>query len=108
MKTYQHFINGDFVNPRNNEWFDTENPYTGEVWAKIPKGNGDDINSAVLAAKTAFEGVWGEMNQTTRGKLLVKFAELIERDAQKLGELEVKSPSARFGRRAGPVRDRWV
>lgn len=91
MKTYQHYINGAWVEPASGEYFDTDNPYTGEVWAQIAKGNTEDVARAVAAAKTAFEtGPWAEMRPTARGKLLVKLAEIIEREAERLGELEVR------------------
>ena len=90
MKNYKHFINGTWTDPDTNEWFDTENPYTGEVWAKIARGNSTDVNKAVMSAKNAFENVWGVMKPTERGKYLVRLAEIIERESVRLGELEVK------------------
>jgi len=91
MKTHQHYINGKWVKPASGEYFDTDNPYTGEVWAQIAKGNSEDVARAVAAAKAAFEtGAWTDMRPTTRGKLLVKLAEIIEREANRLGELEVR------------------
>ena len=90
MKNYKHFINGIWTDPDTNEWFDTENPYTGEVWAKIARGNSADVNKAVISAKNAFENVWGVMKPTERGKYLVRLAEIIERESVRLGELEVK------------------
>ena len=90
MKNYKHFINGTWTDPDTNEWFDTENPYTGEVWAKIARGNSTDVNKAVMSAQNAFENVWGVMKPTERGKYLVRLAEIIERESVRLGELEVK------------------
>ena len=91
MKIYNHYINGAWVEPANGEYFDTENPYTGEVWAKIAQGTAEDADRAVKAAKAAFEsGVWADMRPTQRGKLLVRLAEIIEREAERLGELEVR------------------
>jgi aldehyde dehydrogenase (NAD+) len=90
LKNYKHFINGTWTDPDTNEWFDTENPYTGEVWAKIARGNSTDVNKAVMSAKNAFENVWGVMKPTERGKYLVRLAEIIERESVRLGELEVK------------------
>lgn len=90
MKTYQHFINGEWAAPSSGAYFETENPYTGQAWAKIPWGNAQDVGLAVDAARAAFEGKWGEMRPTQRGKLLVRLAEIIERDADRLGELEVR------------------
>ena len=91
MKTYNHFINGAWVEPASGEYFETDNPYTGEVWAKIARGNAADADQAVRAAKVAFDdGEWGQMRPTQRGKLLVRLAEIIEREATRLGELEVR------------------
>ena len=91
MKFYQHYINGAWVEPATGEYFDTENPYTGEIWAKIARGGAADADMAVMAAKAAFEnGEWANMSPTNRGKLLVRLAEIIERESGRLGELEVR------------------
>ncbi|WP_144095929.1 aldehyde dehydrogenase [Croceicoccus sediminis] len=91
MKTYRHYIGGAWVEPSSGEYFDTDNPYTGEVWAKIARGNAQDVDRAVAAAKAAFEaGEWATMRPTARGKLLVKLAEIIERESERLAELEVR------------------
>ncbi len=91
MKVYQHYINGAWVEPATREYFDTENPYSGEVWAKIARGSAEDADRAVKAAKAAFENVeWADMRPTNRGKLLVRLAEIIERESGRLGELEVR------------------
>ena len=91
MKAYKHYIDGAWTAPSGGEYFDTDNPYTGEVWAKIAKGNAQDVTRAVQAAKYAFEaGSWRKMRPTERGKLLVRLAEIIEREAARLGVLEVR------------------
>lgn len=90
MKTYRHYIDGAWVEPASGAYFDTENPYTGEVWAKIARGNNVDVDRAVASASAAFEGEWSAMRPTQRGKLLVKLAEIIEREAERLGALEVR------------------
>ena len=91
MKTYNHFIDGAWVEPSSAAYFDTDNPYTGEVWARVARGNAEDADRAVQSAKSAFDkGEWAEMRPTQRGKLLVGLAEIIEREAVRLGELEVR------------------
>ena len=78
MKTYQHFINGEFVDPEGGDWFDTENPYTGEVWAKIPRGTKADVDKAVAAAKAAMTtGPFAGMSPSQRGKLLRRLGDLL-------------------------------
>ena len=90
MRTYKHYINGVCSDPASGKWFDSENPYTGEVWTKVARGNASDVDVAVKAAKAAFDGEWGAFGPTARGKLLVKLAEIIEREAGRLGEIEVR------------------
>ena len=90
MKQYKHYIGGAWTDPESDEWFDTENPYTGEVWAKIARGNAADMDRAVAAAKQAFEGGWGTSLPSHRGKLLCRLADIIEREADRLGRLEVQ------------------
>ena len=91
MKTYQHYINGEWVTPASGNYFETDNPYTGENWAKIARGDTADVALAVDAAKNAFDtGDWEEMRPTQRGKLLVRLAEIIEREAGRLAETEVR------------------
>ena len=90
MQQYQHFIGGAESPPANGEYFDSENPYTGEVWAQIAKGSAADVERAVAAAKAAFEGDWGSLTATARGKLLNELARLIEDEAPRLAEIEVR------------------
>jgi aldehyde dehydrogenase (NAD+) len=91
MKRYQLRIGGQSVDPVAGEWFETQNPYTGQAWAEIPKGDAADVDRAVQAAHTALtQGPWAEMSATQRGILLHRLADLIARDAQKLAETEVR------------------
>ena len=90
MKSYQHYIDGAWREPASDQWFETVNPYTGEVWARIAKGSAADAEAAVAAAKAAFEGGWGESTPSQRGKLLLRLAELAEREAPRLAEIEVR------------------
>jgi aldehyde dehydrogenase (NAD+) len=89
MQTYQHFIDGSPAAPASNDYFDTINPYTGEAWARIAKGTAADVDRAVAAARAAFEG-WSALKPSARGRLLMRLADLIERDAARLAEIEVR------------------
>ena len=65
MKTYSYFAAGVWHNPASGRWIDSENPATGEVWARIPGCNADDIGRAVDAAHCCHaEGPWGRMPAT--------------------------------------------
>ena len=84
MKTYQLYINGQYVDPVNGEWFDTIDPYRGEAWAKIPRGTAADADKAVKAANEAmWNGPWAKMTASARGKAMRKLGDLV---ADPLGE----------------------
>jgi len=85
---YDHFINGAGVPPASGDYFDTENPYTGEAWARIARGGAADVDAAVAAAKAAFEGPWGGLTATRRGQLLRRLADLVIEHAPRLAEIE--------------------
>ena len=90
MKSYDQYIDGNWKKPSSNDYLDAENPFTGKTWARVSRGNSKDVDEAVKAAKAAFEkSDWLDMRPTQRGKLLVKLAEIIERESVRLGELEV-------------------
>ena len=70
--------------------FDTVNPATGEVLAKIQEGGKADIDKAVKAARKAFEtGPWrNKMSAAERARCLYKLADLIEQRVDELAQLE--------------------
>ena len=103
MQSYQHFIDGTWQDPASGKWFDTSNPYTGEVWAKIAHGTAEDVDKAVAAARAALDG-WAATTPTERGKLLVRLAELIERDAERLGRIEVQDNGKLIAEMGGQTR----
>ncbi|WP_454691729.1 aldehyde dehydrogenase [Achromobacter aloeverae] len=90
MKRYSLRINGQSADPRGGAWFESQNPYTGQAWAEIPRGNAQDVDAAVRAAHASFQGEWGALTATQRGALMRKLADLIARDAQKLAATEVR------------------
>jgi acyl-CoA reductase-like NAD-dependent aldehyde dehydrogenase len=82
-------IGGQWVASASGKTFDTINPSTGEVLARVAEGDAEDINRAVAAARKAFEsGPWPKLTPSQRGRLLWKVAELIEQNAEQLAQLE--------------------
>lgn len=104
MKTYKMFIDGGERDPVGGAWFDSENPYTGEVWAQIPKGTAADVDAAVAAAKAALAGEWGKLTPTARGKLLRKLGELVTANAERLAEIEVQDNGKLYAEVIGQTR----
>jgi len=86
----QLFINNEYVNSVSGKVFPTINPSTGEKIVDVQEGDKADIDKAVAAAKAAFKrgSVWRNLDASARGLLLLKLADVIERDTVKLASLE--------------------
>ena len=83
------FINGNYVEAASGATFDSVNPGTGKLLARVASGDTEDINRAVAAARAAFrKGVWSGMAPKDRQKVLKKFADLIRANAEELALLE--------------------
>ncbi|MBW7837528.1 MAG: aldehyde dehydrogenase [Sphingomonadales bacterium] len=105
MQKYDLFINGAWQRPESGEWFDTHNPFTGEPWARIPRGNAADAEKAVAAAHTAFTaGPWSKLTATARGAMLRRLGDLIARDAEKLAATEVRDNGKLYAEMLGQVK----
>ncbi len=85
METYQQFINGALVDSHSPEWIEVENPYTNEIIARAPKGDAEDADRAVAAAKAA-QPAWAKLAPVARAAYLKKFAELIRANRVMLAE----------------------
>jgi aldehyde dehydrogenase (NAD+) len=86
---YPMFIDGaDWVGG-GTEFIEVDNPYDGEIWARVPVATEDDVDRAVTSAQRAFEGPWGSLLPAARAASLRAFAALIERDAEQLTRAQV-------------------
>ena len=82
-------IGGNWVDAVSGKTFDTYDPATGEVLARVAEGDREDVNRAVGAARRAFEsGPWPKMAPAQRARLLWKLSELMEEHKEELAELE--------------------
>ena len=89
-QTHKILINGKWVEAASGKTFDTYNPATGEVLAKVAAGDREDIDRAVKAARAAFEtGPWSKMLPAERSRLMWKLSDLIEKNTEELAELEM-------------------
>jgi (Z)-2-((N-methylformamido)methylene)-5-hydroxybutyrolactone dehydrogenase len=90
MKNYQMFIGGEWVDATGGQTFESQNPFTGDTWALMPRARVDDVNRAVTAAKSAFNsGAWPKLIATERGHLLRRLGDLIAANAEALATTEV-------------------
>ncbi|MCL6708970.1 aldehyde dehydrogenase [Pseudomonas sp. R2.Fl] len=84
-------MDGRFVDPAGGEWFDSENPFTGKAWARIARGNAEDMEKAIDAAYAAvWDGEWRTYSASRRGALLRRIGDLIADNAERLARIEVQ------------------
>jgi len=82
-------VDGRFVDAASGKTFETYDPATGEVLARVAEGDREDVERAVRAARRAFEsGPWPALTASERGRLLWKLADLVEAHADELAQLE--------------------
>ena len=82
-------IDGKWVEAASGKTFETLNPATGEVLARVAEADREDIDRAVKAARRAFEGAWAKVKPAERQRLLLRLADLIEARGDELAFLEV-------------------
>jgi aldehyde dehydrogenase (NAD+) len=85
--SYGHWIDGRDTAPESGATFPSYNPTTGKVWGDFALGNKGDVAEAVAAAKAAF-ATWKAISPTRRGRLLMRWADAINANADKIGRIE--------------------
>jgi aldehyde dehydrogenase (NAD+) len=63
-------------------------PSTGQAFCDIARGTADDIDDAVAAARSAFDGDWGRTTAVDRGRLLMRLSALVHDRSEDLARLE--------------------
>jgi aldehyde dehydrogenase (NAD+) len=81
-------IDGRRVPAVSGRCFETLNPATEEMIARVAEADAADIDAAVRSARAAFEGEWGQMRAADRGLALLRFADVIRQHLDELIELE--------------------
>ena len=82
-------INGQLVAANSGRTFEDISPIDGRVIAQVARCEAADVESAVAAARAAFErGVWRRTEPKERKRVLLRFAELMRADLERLAALE--------------------
>jgi len=87
MEKILNYINGKLVDPYLGKFFDNYNPAEGKAYSLVSDSNADDVEQAVKAASQAFPS-WSILPSEERMKILLKIADLIDRDLDKLSLAE--------------------
>jgi acyl-CoA reductase-like NAD-dependent aldehyde dehydrogenase len=91
LATYQLYIDGRWVEPASGEYFETDNPYLAQPWARVARGTAADVDRAVQAAHRALtSGEWPTLTASRRGALLRRLGDLVTERSKALAEIEVR------------------
>lgn len=89
MLELKNLIGGELLAPVSREYLNNHAPATGEVYSKVPSSSSEDVQLAVEAAKKAFPA-WSKKTPVARAEMMMKLADLIDRDFEKLALAESK------------------
>lgn len=87
MFKIKNYINGELIEPASGNYFDNYNPALGEIYSLIPNSDKEDVEKAVGFATTAFKK-WSVMSAAKRADYLLKIADLIDKNIDKLAKAE--------------------
>ena len=97
-KDWQIIIDGKPTSSQGQNWFEVQEPATGETIARVPDSTEGDVDAAVRSARRAYDEGWRYRSARERGKLLFEVAEVLRRHADELARLETRENGK-------PVRD---
>jgi aldehyde dehydrogenase (NAD+) len=85
---YLNLVGGKRVPAADDRTIDVVCPSDGTLFAAIARSGAADVDAAAKAARAAFEGAWGRLTATERGRLLMKLADAVAARVDELGTLE--------------------
>jgi acyl-CoA reductase-like NAD-dependent aldehyde dehydrogenase len=103
MDDARMYVDGEWVDAADGGRFDVVNPATGEVIATVPDAAPADVERAVDAARRTFDqgGWWPRTSERERGRILLRAAEIVRREHERLARLETTD----CGKPIGEARD---
>ncbi len=84
---YDNFIGGKWTPPVDGQYFDVVTPINGKVYTKAARSGAADIELALDAAHAAADA-WGKTSPTERANILLKIADRIEANLERLAYAE--------------------
>jgi aldehyde dehydrogenase (NAD+) len=103
-KTFQNYIDGEWVDAASGETFESTSPADGETIGVFPKSGPEDVDRAVAAAKAAYEE-WRLVPAPRRGEVLFRFAQLLTDAKDELTDLMTHEMGKVKAEAAGDVQE---
>lgn len=83
------YINGEWIPGASGEFIEVENPATREIFARVPAGNGDDVDKAAKAAYAAFPA-WAKKPLAERITLMERFLAIFKSQEDDLIDITIR------------------
>src|ERR671913_1356526 len=101
---YKNYVGGEWTDAASGETFESKVPATGETLGSFPRSAAEDVDSAVAAAKDAYEE-WRLVPAPHRGHVLFRFARLLEEPKDELTELMSREMGKVLAEAGGDVQE---
>jgi aldehyde dehydrogenase (NAD+) len=85
---YGLFIGGEWVAPAAGNYFETINPATEEVLARVGWGDAEDVDRAVKSARSAWERTWRKMRPAERAKYIFRISRILQEKSRAFAVVE--------------------
>ncbi len=102
VEQYRMYINGQWLPSVSGEEIEVENPSTEEIIATVPAGNAEDAQKALEAAQSA-QPAWAAMPAVERGKILMRVADNLLDNRERLARLLVTEQGKTYSLALGEV-----
>lgn len=89
--TVRMIIGGRQVDAAGGRTFDVVEPHAGATIARVAEGSPEDVDRAVAAAQTAFDGGWSTLSAPERGRALLRLAATVREHQEELSQLESRN-----------------
>ncbi len=96
-RRFANHVNGKDQDGRQGETFESINPTTGAAFGRFVESSSADVDAAVQAARMAFDGPWRKLSPTRRGRLLMRWGDLIAENAEKIATIETEQNGKLIG-----------
>src|SRR5437867_9113654 len=103
-KTFQNYIDGEWVDAASGETFESMSPADGETIGVFPKSGPEDVDRAVAAAKATHEE-WRLVPAPKRGEVLFRFGALLAEQKDDIAELMTREMGKVLPEAAGDVQE---
>jgi acyl-CoA reductase-like NAD-dependent aldehyde dehydrogenase len=105
LETFWNTVAGNRVAASSGKWLPSYDPTRGSPWSQFPDSTAEDVDVAVRAAREAFiAGPWAGITPTQRGKLLVRFSEILGQEGERLAAVETRDNGKLYAEMSAQLR----